>query len=313
MVSVDDKIKEIEKMCKGMWSFEIDHMFKYIYPFTTENISGYLPYFDLEDKSLLTVGSSGDQAINAILMGSKDITVIDLCMFAKEYFNLKRAAIASLTREEFFKFFCYYHYNDKKSNHYAFNKKSYLKLREALGSYDNESLYFWDYLFYNYRSIKIRKRLFNYDESRRSCIIHYNEYLKSDITYDELKNKIDRAKVDFTVDNVSSASFDKKFDNIFLSNINSYCSASQLKTMYENMVKYLNDDGRMLAAYLYLTDVSNLEDGIKEDQIDNFNLLLGTLPSTGVDMYSFPGVGGVRLNDELIKDSVLTYKKVKKI
>ena len=313
MVSVDDKIKEIEKMCRGIWAFEIDHMFKYVYPFTTENISGYLPYFDLKDKSLLTVGSSGDQAINAILMGSKDITVVDLCMFAKEYYNLKRAAIASLSREEFFKFFCYYHYNDKKSNHYAFNKKSYLKLREALGGYDSESLYFWDYLFSNHRPIKIRKRLFNYDESRRSCIIHDDEYLKSDITYDELKNKIDKSKVDFTVDNVSNVSFDRKFDNIFLSNINTYCSGEQLKVMYENMIKYLNDDGRMLAAYLYFTDVSNLENGVREDQIDNFNLLLETLPSTGVDMYSFPGVGGIRLNDETIKDSILTYKKVKKI
>ena len=89
MISVDDKIKEVNEMCKGLWAFELDNMFKYVYPFTTEHIAGYLPYFDLKDKSLLTVGSSGDQVLNAILMGSNDITITDLCMFAKEYFNLK--------------------------------------------------------------------------------------------------------------------------------------------------------------------------------------------------------------------------------
>ena len=38
-----------------------------LYPFTTENINGYLPYFELKGKSLLTVGSSCDQAINACI------------------------------------------------------------------------------------------------------------------------------------------------------------------------------------------------------------------------------------------------------
>ena len=38
-----------------------------IYPFTTENINGYINNFNLYDSSLLTVGSSGAQVINAIL------------------------------------------------------------------------------------------------------------------------------------------------------------------------------------------------------------------------------------------------------
>ena len=57
--------------------------FSWIYPFTTENINGYIDMFDLKDKSLFTVGSSGDQAINAILKGCKDITVLDINPFTK--------------------------------------------------------------------------------------------------------------------------------------------------------------------------------------------------------------------------------------
>lgn len=48
------------------------------YPFTTENISGYVKEFDLNNKSLLTLGSSGDQVINASLFNCKDIHVVDI-------------------------------------------------------------------------------------------------------------------------------------------------------------------------------------------------------------------------------------------
>lgn len=34
--------------------------FTKVYPFTTEKLSGYFPVMDLKDKSVFTVGSSGD-------------------------------------------------------------------------------------------------------------------------------------------------------------------------------------------------------------------------------------------------------------
>ena len=307
MVSIDDKIKIVDSECKGIWAFCIDDMFKYIYPFTTENISGYLPYFDLKDKSLLTVGSSGDQVINAILMGSKDISVIDLCKLAKEYYNLKKAAIMTLSRAEFLKYFCYHRYNGKKSNHYAFNKKSYLKMRDALGSFDKESLYFWDTSFYFHRPITIRRRLFNYDETTIKNLDKLDEYLKSDMVYSELKNNIDKANVEFNIGNVSDTKFDRGFDNIFLSNISSYSTPEGLKKIFNNMVRYLNDDGRMLVAYLYFTEDLDLN-----NRVEQFSGVLGILPGD-IDMYSFDGVRGLALGNEAMKDSIITYKKVKKI
>lgn len=48
--------------------------FSTIYPFTTEMISGYIEYMDVSCKSVLTVGSSFDQAFNALLYGAKDVT-----------------------------------------------------------------------------------------------------------------------------------------------------------------------------------------------------------------------------------------------
>ena len=50
----------------------------YIYPFTTEMISGYFDKLDLKEKTVLTVGSSIDQGLNALLLGAKNVTVFDI-------------------------------------------------------------------------------------------------------------------------------------------------------------------------------------------------------------------------------------------
>ena len=44
-------------------------IFQEVYPFTTEVISGYFNELDFKDKSVMTLGSSSDQAFNALLLG----------------------------------------------------------------------------------------------------------------------------------------------------------------------------------------------------------------------------------------------------
>lgn len=73
-----------------------NHYFSRIYPFTTENITGYINKFDLNNKLLLAIGSSGDHVINASLFGCKDQTVIDICPYTKFYFYLKKSALLTL-------------------------------------------------------------------------------------------------------------------------------------------------------------------------------------------------------------------------
>ena len=73
--------------------------------FTTENINGYINYFDLKNKSLLTVGSSGNQLLNAYFYGTRDITLFDINPYAKYYAYMKVAAILTLNYDEFQCFF----------------------------------------------------------------------------------------------------------------------------------------------------------------------------------------------------------------
>ena len=68
-------------------------IFQEVYPFTTESINGYFNKIDFNDKSVLTVGSSSDQAFNAILLGAKNITVYDINKNTSFFGKLKRQII----------------------------------------------------------------------------------------------------------------------------------------------------------------------------------------------------------------------------
>ena len=76
-----------------------------LYSMTTENINGFLSKYDLKNKKVLTVAGSGDQRLNAYLMGADDVTCFDINELCKYHLDLKDKAIINLSYEEFLKFF----------------------------------------------------------------------------------------------------------------------------------------------------------------------------------------------------------------
>jgi len=102
MKSFEQKLNCAIEICEGKCP---ETIFDRVYSFATENVSDYLKYFDLKNKSLLTIGSSGDQVLNAYYNGARDITLIDINQFSKFYLYLKISAILSLSYEEFKLFF----------------------------------------------------------------------------------------------------------------------------------------------------------------------------------------------------------------
>lgn len=302
-ISVDDKIKMVLEECKGIWAFDVENKFKYLYPFTTENLAGYMNEFDLKGKSMLTVGSSCDQTLNAIFQECKDISVVDLCPFAKEYYYLKKAAIQVFNREEFLNFFCLYYFHKVFSNNKAFSNREYEKLRDALKSYDEETLYFWDTLFQRHRGLKIRKRLFNFDEISVDYVKKFNTYLISDNNYYALRNNIENANVSFENVNLFDYKSDKLFDFINLSNVIDYNSFSNFKNLIDKMIGYLNDDGELMFAYMYYVDET-----LAERVLNEFNKII----PEGTISFVFPAVNNVKKYN-CDKDMIYTYKKVKKM
>ena len=241
-----------------------DGMLQKIYPFTTENISGYIDKFNLKDKSLLTVGSSGDQVINAILKGCKDITLLDINPYTKFYYYLKVASIMTLNLDEFMLFLRYKDYpNIFEDNKNVFNIELWNKVKIVLRLIDYETYLFWDELFQTINPEKIRKRLFSLDEYNSKLILNCNPYLKSKDLYEETRNKVKNIHPTFINSNIFNVDLKRKYDNIWLSNIGtSITKEEMIVKMTDNLVKFLNKEGLLLISYLYcvkLTKIQNMK------------------------------------------------------
>ena len=224
-----------------------------IYPFTTENISGYVKFFDLYKKSLLTVGSSGDQVINARLAGCQDITVVDVNPYTQYYYYLKVASILSLKIEEL-KSFLNYMQDLFVRNRAAFDKKKFLRIKGCLKELDYDSYYFWDEKFAIRRPLNVRKAMFMRDEFPKSIITKCNLYLHSEEMYKRTQAIIGDIRPNFIVGNLLYDDIPGVHDNIWLSTIPAFIDLKTLRLLVDKMYLLLKKEGDMMVSYLYLFD-----------------------------------------------------------
>ena len=310
---LEEALYTAKERCEGNIILDEASMngFEEIYPFTTENIAGYIDYFDLQDKSLLTVGSSGDQIINAAFKGAKDITLLDINPYAKYYYYLKAAGILELNPTDFNEFFRYNDYPKVfKYNKKVFDKASYKKLKSTLKSLDNDSYLFWDELFDMYQPDHIRFSLFSNDEYGTSVLGKSNLYLQSENTYDEAKTKLKELRPEFINEDIFKSNLTKNYDNIWLSNIACYLYQDKIKGMTDKFADKLAVDGKLLISYLYSIDMNTEYD---DDWSPIYDLKndLELLKEYSPIFHFFKGVNGIKHNDDDIKDSVLIYQKKK--
>ena len=261
-----------------------------LYSFTTENINGYMQFFELKDKSLLTVGSSSDQAINATLARCNDITVYDICPLTKYFYYLKFASLLILNREDFLNFLCKKQ-NDIECNRIFLSKSIFNRVKNTIKYLDYESYYIWDYLFKNYKKSDIEK-LFRKDINNLENIIYCNRYLKNDYNYNHAREMLMNASIDFITKDITKLYSNKSFDNIWLSNTAHYLNSQDIDSMIKNCSRMLNDNGKMLLCYFWNTSMT-----IKGFPIEQ-------LSSIESEKNIIPGI----LKDEG-KNSILVYTK----
>ena len=208
--------KQMRK-AKNIVNYSSLGVFDNIYDFTTENLNCYMNEFNLENSSLFTVESSGDQVLNAISKGCTNITLVDINPFSLHYLNLKIAVIKTFTKEEFENFLIC---GNSDSINYFFSKKLYNEIRNKLGDINKESKYFWDFLYDYMIGYTLFQSYNSYNE-----IKEFNCYLKNDTEYNKLKYMLDYANIKFinkNIFNIKDYEIDKKYDNILLSNIYDY-------------------------------------------------------------------------------------------
>ena len=88
---------------------------------------------------------------------------------------------------------------------------------------------FWDTLFDVCESNEVRRKLFTNDEDRVSVVKGMNTYLKDENNFNETKIKIGNINPKFIKGDIFKLKLEKKFDNIFLSNMGQYYSLEKIK------------------------------------------------------------------------------------
>jgi len=184
----------------------------HIYRATNENMKDKHYIECLQDKEkILSVIGSGDQILNSILLGSKEIDAFDISRFPKYFLDLKIAAIKLFDYEEYLSFF---------SGNNAFNRKMFKRVIETI---KGDSKEFWESVAY---AKKVNpKKLYRSSLFTGNLNIDYNPYLEESNFY-QLKRKIKDAHISYTTGNILNIGKEltKDYDCINLSNICMYQS-----------------------------------------------------------------------------------------
>ena len=252
-----------------------DNYFCWLYPFTNENIAGYYSKMDFKDKNILTVTGSGDHALNAILLGAKEVECFDTNPLAKYYSELKIAAIKTLSLEEFILFF--FNKNTFRIPKYYLNKDIYKKIRKEL---DGHFLDFWDYVFNKYTPKELYKSfLFTDDFLSLDALIYANLYLQSE-NYEKLKVSLSNKKISYHDIRLEKlGDLNKRFDIVVLSNIPAFLNRIYKKDFLKNFKDLINKikypNSKIIISYLYC---NLLEHGSSKEDIYNESVLKQYFP-----------------------------------
>ena len=165
---------------------------------------------DKPKKKVLTVGSSGDQALTAIINGATKVTIIDANLFSRYWIEYKIAAIKNLTFKEYCKNFINTRYK-------MFQPEIFRKIFHDLS---NDAQVFWGTIFIEELSYNnIHTKLIKEDYYAELC-----NFFSSKIKYIELQEKLKNVEIEFINAELSNFSdnLHDEYDLINLSNILDY-------------------------------------------------------------------------------------------
>ena len=198
--------------------------FNSIYPFTSENIAGYMKNLNLTNKKVLTVTGSTDHILNAVLQGATDITSFDINPLTKPYMDLKISAVKNLSYEEFIQFLLF----ESKMN-----------------------------LDYNGNELR-NSPLFNTKYFNPYSKLWQNLYLEKS-KYNLLKQQLKNVDITFINASLKDLRIEDNFDYMFLSNIADYLNLmynrDELRKYRDLLNKFQERVNIIYFAYLY--DIGN--------------------------------------------------------
>lgn len=267
MNSVVSNIENAKKIINNDLTFStslndktVFHKHSYVYRTTNEMISSR-PYINaLKDKErILSVVASGDQILNSILYGSKNIDGFDISVFPKYYLELKKAGIMNLSREQFISFFLG-EVTKYKNNPDTFNVDIYNSIRNSL---DYEYKLFWDSLFFDkdygnfFPNYILNSNFFDSPHSKVEFALENNPYLEEN-NYYLLRDKLNSVDINYYDIDIFEAgeSLRKNYDLINLSSIFVANSIGNLDVKHDEFFKKLHiSDKGIILSYIFQCDI----------------------------------------------------------
>lgn len=201
------------------------------YAFSNEDMKEMFRHLRVKDKKVLTVGSSGDQAINALYYGAKDVTIIDANLFTKYYTEYKIAAIKNLNYKEFIDYFITFEA--------PFAKQVYQKIFHDL---DKDTQTFWGIIFLHDGDDEFNKGIYSKISERVDCNMEEisSSFYKNPILYNRLQKKFKLEAPSVKYINAEFGDFpvstEEKYDLILLSNIYTY-THDYFKSVVDDLYK----------------------------------------------------------------------------
>lgn len=208
------------------------------YLWTNENMYLY-DNEDLKDKKILTVTSSGDHALNAILNGAKNIDSFDINLYSKYVSALKIAMIKKYDYNAF-----YYRVNwIENIGGLNFNAKENMveELKEYL-TYD-------EYMFWKTEEyLRINNKICFYDIVNTNLYRNLNKY-NNVYSYKKLRRMLGDVSIiynDFDIKDISD-NINNKYDCIYVSNILEFFLSSdkEYKKVVQSLDGILNKRGKI--------------------------------------------------------------------
>ena len=287
----------------------VDHNFPRVESFTRENIGGYLRYILLNNRKVLTTDSSGDQLLNAVFYGSRDLTLCNDNIVSYYYLQLKIAALLVLDYREFQWFFLK---NDMNMHHNnkAFSKRLYKKVGPMLKLVNQDAYYFFEQEFEEYNNREVRNRLLIDSGYHNKAIKNFNMYLRNDNAYTKLRDSLLRINLDYINKDIYKDKVDGKYDVVLLSGLSTKLTLSK----FVDLVKYLdannlNEEAILILVYLwnnniYTPDYANVWKNIYANPLSN--KVINKYVST---VYSLSGYKNYLWEDNKREDKVFIYCK----
>ena len=229
------------------------HVMDNIYPFSNENIYEGISHLDLTDKKVCTVGSSGDQLLNSLLLGAKDITLIDGNQLSRYYTELKIASIKGLTYLDFLDYF---------TRNNLLNHKYYSKISHLLPP---DVQQFWDTIILETNQENYNEIISQFVFGTRNRFTSYTfaigkklqPYFNNVDKFYQLKNILLNGDYQIKyktglIEKFNSILEDEKFDLIMLSNIYDYCDTDiYIKAIDDLSINNLNRGGIIQLNYIF--------------------------------------------------------------